>query len=72
MYYLYCINVCLVYGLVLSLLFIVSSRLSAVMRSNAILVLKVKTAVFLGKHMYQPSLEIYGSLAFTNNMKGLY
>ncbi len=27
---------------------------------------------FCGKRMYQPSLEINASIAFTNNMKGLH
>jgi len=68
----YCINVYLVYSLGLSLLFIVSPHLSAVMRSDAIFVLTVKTAVSLGKRMYQPYLEIYASLEFTNNVKGCH
>ncbi len=38
----YCINVCLVHGLFLSLLFIVSTHLSAVVRSDAILVLTTR------------------------------
>ncbi len=32
----------------------------------------VKTAEVLGKRMYQTSLKINGSLAFTNNVKGLH
>jgi len=36
------------------------------------LVLTVITAVSWGKLMYQPSLEIHTSLAFTNNVKGLH
>jgi len=32
----------------------------------------VKTAVSLGMHMYQTSNKINGSLAFTNNVKGLH
>ena len=36
------------------------------------LVLTFKTVVLLSKQMYQPSLEIYVSLAFTNSVKGLY
>ncbi len=35
------------------------------------LVLMVKTAVSLNKPMYQPSLKIYASLAFTNSLKGV-
>jgi len=35
-------------------------------------ILTVKTAVSLGQHMYQTSLKINGSLAFTNNMKGVH
>ncbi len=37
-----------------------------------LLVLTVKTAVSLGKHMYQSSLKIKDSLAFTNNVKSLH
>jgi len=33
--------------------------------------LRVKTAVSLGKRVYQTSLKINGSLAFTNDVKGL-
>ncbi len=40
------------------------------MRSDAILVLMVKTAVLLGKCVYQAFLKINASLAFTNNVKG--
>jgi len=36
------------------------------------LILTVKTTVSLGKRLYQTSLKIYGSLAFTNNVKGLH
>jgi len=36
------------------------------------LVLMVKTAVSLGKRMYQPSLKMYDSLAFTTYVKGLH
>jgi len=69
---LYCINECIVYGLVLSLLIVVSRSLSAVIRSNVILVPMVKTAWLLGKclyGLYQTSNEINDSLTFTTNLK---
>jgi len=37
-----------------------------------LLVLTGKTAVLLGKRMYQTSQKINGSLVFTNNVKGLH
>jgi len=55
----------------LSSLIVVSLSLSAVIRSDAILVPKVKTAVLPGKLLYQTSTKINGNLAFTNNVKGL-
>ncbi len=63
-----CINI----SLVLSLLIVVSLSLSAVARSDIVLVPTVETAVLLGKRLYQTSTEISGSLAFTNNVKGLH
>ncbi len=68
----YSMNECLVYGLVLSLLIVVSLILSAVATSNAILIPSVKTAVLLGKRLYETSTEINGNLAFINNVKGLH
>ncbi len=45
----FCINKCLFYGLVLSLLIVVSLSLSAVASSDALLKPTVKTAVFVGQ-----------------------
>jgi len=42
------------------------------LQESTLLVLIVKTAGLLGKHWYQRSHEISGSLAFTNNMTGLH
>jgi len=63
------INVCLVYGLVLSLFNYCKSEFS--WDKIWYLVLIVITAVLLGKCLYQQALKIYASLAFTYKLKGL-
>ena len=60
------------FGLVLSLLMVVSLSLSAVINSDTILVPTVKTAVVLGKPLHQTYSQINVSLEFTNNVKGFH
>jgi hypothetical protein len=57
---------------VLSLLIVVSRSQSGVTGRDASLSTNGQTAVLLGKRPYQRSTEINGSLAFTNNVKGLH
>jgi hypothetical protein len=68
----YCINECLVYVLILSLIIDVSLSLSVVVSSETILILMVKTAVFVGQALVSTSAEINSNLAFTDNVKGLH
>ncbi len=51
---------------------IVSPRLSAVARKGAIFSTNGNNSCTVGQALYQPSLEIYISLAITNNVKGLH
>ncbi len=48
----------------------VSPHLSAVARMDIIFSTKGNNSCTVGLVLYQPSLEIYISLAFTNNVKG--
>ncbi len=60
-------------GLALPLLIVVSQSLQGLLDAIQVLVPTVKTAlVLLNKGLYQRSTEINGSLAFTNNVKGLH
>ncbi len=45
---------------------------STIIRRDAIFVPMVKTESGMCKPLYQTSMEINGSFAFTNNLKGLH